>query len=177
MLRTSLGIIVIAGVAASMMGHVPNMTSAKPNSAVHMVDSAAGDPPTNASQPQVAMVQDGGVQLQREPNGHFYADVEINGTPIHMLVDTGATAVALSRDDARKAGIATSIGMPDVVGEGADGSVHGEYVTVERMHLGSANAEQIHAVVLNGGEQSLLGQEFLQKFASVEIHGDTMTLR
>jgi predicted aspartyl protease len=67
--------------------------------------------------------------------------------------------------------------MPEIVGEGADGSVHGEYVTIERMNLGSANAEQIHAIVLSGGEQSLLGQDFLQKFASVEIHGDTMTLR
>jgi predicted aspartyl protease len=32
------------------------------------------------------------------------------------------------------------------------------------------------AMVLNGGEQSLLGQAFLAKFASVEIHGDTMIL-
>ena len=94
-----------------------------------------------------------------------------------MLVDTGATGIALSREDARKAGIATSIGMNDVVGEGADGSVHGEYVTIDRMSLGGKTVEQMHAIVLNRGEQSLLGQEFLARFASVEMHGDTMTLR
>ena len=75
------------------------------------------------------------------------------------------------------AGIATSIGMNEVVGEGADGSVHGEVVTVDRLSLGNAKAEAMPAIVLNSGGQSLLGQEFLAKFASVEIHGDTMTLK
>jgi aspartyl protease family protein len=94
-----------------------------------------------------------------------------------MLVDTGATEIALSRDDARSAGIATSIGMPNVVGEGADGSIHGEVVTIERVSLGNTTAEGMPAIVLNSGGQSLLGQSFLAKFASVEIHGDTMTLK
>ena len=117
------------------------------------------------------------VELQRHDDGHFYADVEINGTAVSMLVDTGATGIALSRDDARSAGIATSIGMNDVVGEGADGSVHGEFVTIDRMRLGSASANGLEAIVLNSGDQSLLGQEFLARFDSVEIHGDTMVLK
>lgn len=117
------------------------------------------------------------VELQRSSDGHFYADVEINGTPVHMLIDTGASGVALSRDDARSAGIATSIGMPDVVGQGADGAVHGEIVRVQRMRLGPANAEDVPAVILNSGGMSLLGQDFLQRFASVEIRDDRMVLR
>jgi predicted aspartyl protease len=67
--------------------------------------------------------------------------------------------------------------MNDVVGEGAGGSVHGDFVTIDRIELGPKTAEQVPALVLNGGEQSLLGQSFLKQFASVEIHGDTMTLR
>jgi aspartyl protease family protein len=117
------------------------------------------------------------VELQRNSDGHFYADVQINGAPIHMLVDTGATTIALSRDDARAAGLATSIGMNDVIGEGADGAVHGEYARLDNVSLGGASASGLQAVVLNGGSQSLLGQEFLAKFDSVEIHGDTMVLK
>jgi aspartyl protease family protein len=117
------------------------------------------------------------VELQRNNDGHFYADVQINGAPIHMLVDTGATRIALSREDARAAGLATSIGMNDVVGEGADGAVHGEYVKLDNVSLGGASASGLDAVVLNGGSQSLLGQEFLARFDSVEIHGDTMILK
>jgi len=117
------------------------------------------------------------VELQRSSDGHFYADVQINGTPVHMLVDTGASQIALSRADAGSAGIATSIGMPEVVGEGADGAVHGEVVTLDRVALGPRTAEGMRAVVLNGGEQSLLGQSFLSTFDSVEIRGDTMVLK
>ena len=118
-----------------------------------------------------------GVELQRNDDGHFYADVQVNGSTLHMLVDTGATGIALSRDDARAAGVATSIGMNDVVGEGADGAVHGEYVRLDNVSLGGTSASGLEAVVLNGGSQSLLGQEFLAKFDSVEIHGNTMVLK
>lgn len=135
----------------------------------------------DAAQPEAAEAAvdhlDGSLTLQREANGHFYADVTINGTPVHMLVDTGASGIALSRDDARSAGVATSIGMNDVVGQGADGAVRGEWINLERVELGPVSASGLPAIVLNSGEQSLLGQAFLGKFAAVEIHGDTMVLR
>ena len=117
------------------------------------------------------------VILHREMDGHFYADAEVNGATVHMLVDTGATAIALTRDDARRAGIGISIGMPNVVGQGASGDVKGEYVTVDRIKLGGTTGERMNAVVLDGGGVSLLGQSFLSRFGSVEIHGDTMVLR
>jgi aspartyl protease family protein len=120
---------------------------------------------------------DQSIELTRDSNGYFFADVQINGAPVHMLIDTGATDVALTRDDARAAGIATSIGMNDVVGEGAGGAVTGEEVTLDRVTLGGKTAESLPAVVLSGGGQSLLGQSFLSKFASVKIEGDRMVLR
>jgi aspartyl protease family protein len=173
-MRELIFMIVAIGFLGSMASHVPSRRSSSSTQQI-MVGNPPGDDASPKEQAPAPM--DGSVQLQRDPNGHFYADVQINGTPVHMLVDTGATEIALSREDARSAGIATSIGMNDVVGEGADGSVHGEYVAIDRMSLGQKNAENMHAVVLNSGGQSLLGQSFLKQFASVEIHGDTMTLR
>jgi aspartyl protease family protein len=120
---------------------------------------------------------DGAVELARDPDGHFYADVQVNGATLHMLVDTGASTIALSREDARSAGLATSIGMPEVVGRGADGDVHGEMATLDRMTLGQKTVEGLPAVVLNSGEQSLLGQSFLSKFDKVQIEGDRMLLQ
>ena len=117
------------------------------------------------------------VELKRQPDGHFYADVEINNMPIHILVDTGASAIALSRDDARRAGLAVSAGMFDVIGEGAGGDVKGEFVTLDTVRLGKQTARQVPAVILDGGETSLLGQSFLRQFQNVEIKGDTMALR
>jgi aspartyl protease family protein len=136
---------------------------------------ARADASNSSSESQVP--SGGGVQLDRSPDGHFYADVEINGSRIHALVDTGATGIALSREDAASAGVATSIGMNDVVGEGADGEVRGEVVTLDRIQLGEKRAEKMQAVVLNSGSQTLLGQQFLSKFDSVQIQGDKMVLR
>ena len=139
-----------------------------------MIAVAAEQPTIEAAALQTA---GGGLTLKREPDGHFYADTMINGTTIRMLVDTGASGIALSRDDARRAGIGISIGMPNVVGQGAGGDVRGEMVTIDRINLGGESADDMPAIVLDGGERSLLGQTFLSKFASVEIHGDTMVLR
>jgi aspartyl protease family protein len=130
-----------------------------------------------ASNGGTTTVSDGMIELQRSSDGHFYADVQINGATIHALVDTGASEIALSRADASSAGLATSIGMPQVVGEGADGDIHGEVVKLDRVTLGHKTAEGMSAVVLSSGEQSLLGQSFLSKFDSVEIRGDLMVLR
>ena len=175
-MRELLLFVVAIGFLGSMVTHMPSGRSS--SSTQQIMVGRVGDEQQNSTASEAAPVpMDGSVQLQRDPNGHFYADVQINGSPVHMLVDTGATEIALSRDDARAAGIATSIGMNDVVGEGADGSVHGEYVAIDRMTLGQKTAQDMHAVVLNSGGQSLLGQSFLKQFASVEIHGDTMTLR
>ena len=63
------------------------------------------------------------------------------------------------------------------MGEGADGAVHGEYVRLDRVELGPLSAEGLDAIVLNAGQQSLLGQAFLSKFKSVQIEGDKMVLR
>jgi aspartyl protease family protein len=121
--------------------------------------------------------EEGTVELERDPDGHFYADVQINGSTVQMLVDTGASSIALSREDARSAGLATSIGMNEVVGQGADGAVHGEMLRLERVTLGHKTVEDLSAVVLNSGETSLLGQSFLREFETVQIQGDKMVLR
>jgi aspartyl protease family protein len=117
------------------------------------------------------------IQLTRESNGHFYADVQINGLPVRVLVDTGASGIALSRSDAQRAGLVVSAGMFQVIGQGANGDVHGEQVRLDRVTLGPKTVEGMPAVVLDAGEQSLLGQSFLSEFDTVEIRGDTMLLR
>lgn len=117
------------------------------------------------------------IVLDRRSDGHFYADVDINGSTIEMLVDTGASGIALSENDARRAGIATSIGMREEVGEGAGGTVYGDVVQIGRVRLGDVEVADVTGVVLKGGNMSLLGQSFLARFGKVEIAGDRMILR
>ena len=183
MARNYLIVVFFVGLFAAMMSNCSSRTSGTFRSASAAsvpggTGRSFGSSSSSARQSSGSSYNDGStVELQREDDGHFYADVQVNGSTLHMLVDTGATGIALSRDDARAAGVATSIGMNDVVGEGADGAVHGEYVKLDRVELGPLSASGLDAVVLNSGQQSLLGQSFLEKFSSVQIEGDRMVLR
>ena len=169
--------VMVVGFAVAIAGNLKLAPTAAipPASEAQLIpssDSASG----NQQQAKSFAPDDGSVELQRADDGHFYADARINGAPIHMLVDTGAGGIALSRQDASAAGLASSIGMPNVVGHGADGDVHGEWVKLDDVELGPLTAHDLDAVVLNGGDQSLLGQSFLSKYSSVEIRGNTMVL-
>lgn len=177
MVRAALIFLVAVGILASMLDTVeaPATGASAPGRTI-IVDAGRDASATLGSLESGAMPS-GALVLQREPDGHFYADAQINGTTIRMLVDTGATAIALSRDDARRAGVGVSIGMPNIVGQGASGEVRGEFVTLGNVSLGGESAQEVPAIVLDGGRKSLLGQSFLARFASVEIKGDRMVLR
>jgi aspartyl protease family protein len=175
MARTYLIFILVAGLLGSMLGRCGSSTSSVEQrflaKAREAQSSNSGGWKVNTT------AEEGTVELERDPDGHFYADVQINGSTVRMLVDTGATGIALSREDARTAGLATSIGMNEVVGQGADGAVHGEMLRLERVTLGHRTVEDLSAIVLNSGETSLLGQSFLREFETVQIQGDKMVLR
>jgi aspartyl protease family protein len=119
----------------------------------------------------------GTVTLDRSFDGHFYADATVNGATVHFLIDTGASGIALSTDDARRAGLAFNPSQAEVIGSGASGAVMGQWVELGRVELGLKSVSNTPAVILEGGDRSLLGQSFLSKFGSVEIHGDSMVLR
>lgn len=117
------------------------------------------------------------IRLSRRPDGHFYADAKVNGATVNFLIDTGASGIALTYNDARRARIDIDRGNFYVVGQGASGPVKGQVIRLDDVKLGGEHATNVQGIVMDGGEQSLLGQSFLERFGSVEIRGDTMTLR
>jgi aspartyl protease family protein len=178
MLKYYFAFIITVGLLSSMLTTCGSRTAAESAAGGprQTIEVRAADDGREEGQSSLQQATGSGLTLHREWDGHFYADTQINGATIRMLVDTGASGIALSRDDARRAGIGISIGMPNVVGQGAGGDVKGEVVTLERVSLGGESVEGVPAIVLDGGDKSLLGQSFLSKFASVEIRGDTMVL-
>jgi aspartyl protease family protein len=119
----------------------------------------------------------GEVVLPRADDGHFYADVTVNGSSARMLVDTGATPVALTADDARAIGLMWSDSDIQPVAKGANGMVYGVPVTLAQVQLGDLEARGVAAIVVTDGlEISLLGQSFLSKIERVEMEQDRMVL-
>ena len=114
-------------------------------------------------------------ELARSPDGHFYADAQVNGARIRFMVDTGATMVALTPADAQRAGIALPSERAKAVGAG--GEIEVIPVRIERIALGPLEARNIRGAVAEHLPVSLLGQSFLNQVGTVEISGDTMVLR
>lgn len=172
MLRLALTIVVIGTVIGALMPS-GSRTPEPTNSSGNVISVAT--PQTFAIEDQSSA--NGEITLHRFDDGHFYADATVNGAPVHFLVDTGATGIALTKDDARRASIALTPGMSQIIGRGAGGELTGEMVQLERVTLGHKEARGMDGAVVDGAEQSLLGQTFLSRFDAVEIHGDTMVLR
>lgn len=118
-----------------------------------------------------------GAVLKREVDGHFYADAEVNGSGVHFLVDTGATAIALTGDDARSLGLHWNDSDLQPVARGASGPVEGIPVMLNSVELGGVRANSVPAAIIPEGlDVSLLGQSFLSRAQSIKINGDTMEL-
>lgn len=116
--------------------------------------------------------------LERQSNGHFYAHARINDKElVHFVVDTGATVVVLTVDDARRLGIPVNPAEFEVVGEGASGPVRGKDIMLDSVEVDGKRVENVRAAVLEGSSLSLLGQAYLSRMGQVQMSGDYMVLK
>jgi len=76
-------------------------------------------------QPRQSMMDGGRIEVPRAPDGHYYLTAEVNGVPLRLVVDTGASQIVLSQSDARRAGIDTE----DLVYTGRAFTANGEVRT------------------------------------------------
>lgn len=120
----------------------------------------------------------GEVRLDREGDSHFYADADVDGTSIRMMVDSGASIVALTRRDAEAIGIDVDRLPSAGSAQTAGGVVPLRPVMLDSVEIDGVEVRGVQAAVIDADMGvSLLGQSYLSKLASVKIEGDTMTLR
>lgn len=115
--------------------------------------------------------------LKRRDNGHFYVTADINGADIVFLVDTGASTVALTEDDAEAAGLDFSPDEFEPVARTANGIARGKALTLPKVTVDGKEVMEVEALILANSEVSLLGQSYLSRIGGVQMSGDTMTLR
>ncbi|MBE3637762.1 retropepsin-like aspartic protease family protein [Mangrovicoccus algicola] len=119
----------------------------------------------------------GEISVPRGPDGHYHLTMRIDGTPVRFIVDTGATDIVLSREDARRIGI-----DPDSLAffgsaQTANGTVQTARIVLGEVQIGEIADRNVPARV-NGGDMagSLLGMRYLESFAAIEIRDGRMTL-
>lgn len=137
--------------------------------------------PTAKSPEPVAAAVTGGeareTVLQRERNGHFYVHAKVNGELVRFLVDTGATGVALTVEDAKRVGLNFSNGEFEHVGQGAAGPIRGKLVMLDDVEVDGKKVSNVSGAILDGAHISLLGQSYLSRMGEVQMRGDYMVLR
>jgi aspartyl protease family protein len=119
------------------------------------------------------------VRLRRRLDGHFTANVEVNGKTISMIVDTGASTIVLRPEDAKKAGIDVSHLTYRVPVLTANGRTVAARVYLDKVAIGPLDRQKVEALVAQPGAmtQSLLGMSFLSRLRSYEFSGDFLALR
>jgi clan AA aspartic protease (TIGR02281 family) len=114
-----------------------------------------------ANLPPPTFTGDGSMEVQRQPNGHFYLPGTIEGIPVTFMVDTGASVTSISSDLARQAGIHN---CKEVQFQTANGEATGCIALLPRMTLGKFVLENITVAVMPNLETNLLGANVLRNF-------------
>lgn len=118
-------------------------------------------------------------ELKANEGGHFVTHASINGHDIAVLVDTGATAVALSYEDASTTGLRPGSLDFNVPVSTANGLAQAARVTIDRISIDGIEVDDVDALVLPEGtlRGTLLGMTFLSKLSSFRIEDGVLFLK
>lgn len=135
------------------------------------------DSVSRAFVPQQTTLVDGRIEVPKGRDNHFHLTLDINGVPVDFLVDTGASQMVLTLEDAARVGL-----NPDELAFihtafTANGEVATAPVRLDTVELDQIRDTRVRASV-NSGEmdKSLLGMSYLSRFDSIEIRQDRLIL-
>jgi len=116
-------------------------------------------------------------RIKKASDGHFWADAQVNRRKVRFLVDTGATAVALSPEDARRLGF-----PPGRLDYGhtvmtAGGEARAARITLESIDVDGVKVENVEAFVIEKGlDTSLLGMTYLGRLEKFQATRTALVL-
>jgi aspartyl protease family protein len=119
------------------------------------------------------------VEIARGQRGEFQVVAEINGARIATVYDTGASAMVLTQEAAKAAGLPLDFLNYSVPVDTANGRTRAAPVMLDRVAVGSIRERSVPALIAQPGQlrTSLLGMSFLNRLQSSEVRGDRLVLR
>lgn len=122
--------------------------------------------------------KNGSVELLASGNGHFEAEADINGRSIPLLVDTGASMVVLTYEDANRAGVFVSDNDFTAQSRTANGIARNAVVTLHEVCVESVCVRNVKAMVAEPGRLhvSLLGMTYLGRLARIDMQPGRLVL-
>lgn len=119
------------------------------------------------------------VEIARGRVGEFNVTTQVNDGTIPMVLDTGASAVVLTQEAAKAAGLPLEVLSYNVTVDTANGRTRAAAVTLDRIGVGGLVERSVPALIAQPGQlrTSLLGMSFLNRLESWEVRGDKLIMR
>ena len=120
----------------------------------------------------------GEVEIRAARNGNFYTRAAVNGTNIDVLVDTGATYVSLTFEDAEALALDPLNLEYTVRLRTANGIAYGAPVELDEVTIGGITVNNVEAIVGQKGAKSitLLGMSYLSRAGGFKVVGNRLIL-
>jgi aspartyl protease family protein len=116
--------------------------------------------------------------ISKAADGHFWAEAEVNGERVRFLVDTGATAVALTAADAERLGFSPKDLDFNYEVTTANGPARAASVKLASVSVAGARIADVDALVIDKGlDTSLLGMTYLGRLSRFEASPSALILR
>jgi aspartyl protease family protein len=118
------------------------------------------------------------IEVARTGGGDFDISARVNGVRIPMVLDTGASSVVLTQQDAKAAGLPLEILNYTVSIDTANGRTRAAQVTLDRLAIGGLEERSVEALIVPSGQlrTSLLGMSFLNRLQSWQVTGDRLVM-
>ncbi|MCB1475849.1 MAG: TIGR02281 family clan AA aspartic protease [Rhodobiaceae bacterium] len=118
-------------------------------------------------------------EISRHRSGHYYTEATIDGRDIAVLVDTGASSIALTYEDAERIGLSPARLDYNIRVQTANGEGRAARVVLSRVSIGSVTLRDVNANVAEKGMLgvTLLGMSFLGRLSSFSVEGDRLVLK
>lgn len=117
-------------------------------------------------------------QVVKSADGHYWAQARIDGHAVRVLVDTGASVVALTPADALRLGVRPAAKDYTAQVQTASGVARAAPVELKTVSVAGARVEKVQALVVEDGlTYSLLGMSYLGRLSGFEATPMGLTLR
>jgi aspartyl protease family protein len=118
-------------------------------------------------------------ELRAGNGGHFFAQAQINGNKVKIVIDTGASAVAMPYEDAEQAGLKPRLLDFSLPVATANGMVNAAEVTLKKVEINGVKVTDVRAMVLPKGALNitLVGMSFLSKLRGFSIEDGVLKIK
>ncbi len=169
------GAVALALLAPSMFDGAPARSTADPGPAAAVPPAEDADGSRGGDRRAAGFRQ---ASIEADPRGQYSAEALVDGVPVRMMIDTGASVVTISASTAARLGLVAGSG-PKWTVKTANGMTVASPVTLGSLSFGGLYMNGVEALVLapEAGEVNLIGASFLRRLVSVEQRDGVLILR